>query len=144
MWSASTFFFLFVTGTYPGGLNPFYSCFFIVDLENIFLRSQTLFKKVAVKRCLWYTVLVAAKACFYKTAKHFLYVKWHTEIFCLLRFCASFYKFWPLTYVCHLKVADSLILSALSKSLRLHWGITLPKVSSYIIILLELNRYSTS
>ena len=45
-------FFMFVTGAGPDGLNPFYSCFFTVDLENIFLRSQTLFvKKVAVKRC---------------------------------------------------------------------------------------------
>ena len=62
------FFFLFVTGTGSGGLNRFYSRFFTVDLENIFIRSRTLFvKKVTVKRCFWY--IVAAKACFYKTAK---------------------------------------------------------------------------
>ena len=113
-----------------------------MDLENTFLPSQTLFKKVAVKRCFWY--IVAFKACFYKTAKQFLYVSCHTEIFCLLRFSASSYRIWPFTYVCHLKVADNLIMSALSKSLRLHWGNTLPKVSSYIIILLKLKRYSTS
>ena len=65
------FLFLFVIGTGPGGLNPFYSCFFRVDLENVFLRSQTKLyvKKVAVKRCFRYIV---AKACFYKTAKQIL------------------------------------------------------------------------
>ena len=45
------FSFLFVTGTGPGRLNPFYSCFSTVDLENIFIRSHILFvKKVVVKR----------------------------------------------------------------------------------------------
>ena len=45
------FFLLFVTGTGPGRLNPFYSCFSTADLENIFIRSHTFFvKKVAVKR----------------------------------------------------------------------------------------------
>ena len=45
------FFFLFVTGTCPGQLNPFYSCFSTVDLENIFIRSNALFvEKVAGKR----------------------------------------------------------------------------------------------
>ena len=39
-----------------------------MDLENIFIRSHTLFvEKVAGKRWFWY--IVAAKACFYKTAK---------------------------------------------------------------------------
>ena len=64
------FFSCLVLGQVQVGLT-LYSCFSTVDLENIFLRSQTLFKKVAVKRCFWYTVLVAAKACFYKTAKQF-------------------------------------------------------------------------
>ena len=45
------FFFLFVTERGPGRLNPFYPCFSTVDLENIFIRSHTLFvTKVAVKR----------------------------------------------------------------------------------------------
>ena len=44
-------FFLFVTETGPGRLNSFYSCFSTVDLENIFIRSHTLFvEKVAGKR----------------------------------------------------------------------------------------------
>ena len=52
-------FFQFVTGAGPGGLNSFYSCFFTGILENIFLRSLTLFvKKAAVKRCFWYIVAV--------------------------------------------------------------------------------------
>ena len=41
-----------------------------MDLENIFIRSHTLFvKKVAVKRWFWY--IVAAIACCYKTATQF-------------------------------------------------------------------------
>ena len=89
------FFFLFVTGTGPGGLNPFYSCFFTEDLEKIFFRSKKLFvKKVAVKRSILYKV--AAKSCFYKRTT-VLYVSWQTQVFCLLRLCASFYKTWPLT-----------------------------------------------
>ena len=99
------FFFLFVTGTGPGGLNPFYSCFFTVDLENIFLRSQTLFKKVAVKRCFWY--IVAAKACFYKTAKQFFTSAGTLRFFAYLDFVPAPTKFgrllmyailkWPIT-----------------------------------------------
>ena len=73
---------LLAPGTGPGRLHPFYSCFSTVDLENIFMRSHTLFvKKVAVKRWFWY--IVAAKASFYKTARQFF------TSASTLRFCAD-------------------------------------------------------
>ena len=106
------FLFLFVTGTGAGGLYPFYSCFFTVDPEKLILRSQTLFKKVAVTRYFWY--IVAAKACFYKARNNFFTSAVTVRFFASLRFCASSYKKWPLTYVCHLKAPDNLIMSALS------------------------------
>ena len=100
------FFFLFVTGTGPGGLNPFYSCIITVDLENIFLRSQILFdKKVAVMRCFLY--IVAAKACFDRTAKHFFTSAGTIRFFVYLDFVPAPTKFrrllmyailkWPIT-----------------------------------------------
>ena len=56
------FFFLFVAGTGPRGLNPFIPVSLKLISKSFFLVLRHFFvKKVTVNRCLWYIV---AKACF--------------------------------------------------------------------------------